>query len=104
MTSTSPELARRSLTAQLQAMPPVAAFNDWCDRHPVLQWAPKILLLVLAVQWLPLTVTLLLVIALVDEARGFGWRGALLGYSKEEFELRRASTHHSVPAARSDVG
>ena len=45
-------------------------------------------LLLLAVILLPLTILVLFVLALVDEARGFGWKGAHLGYSKGEFAER----------------
>lgn len=91
MAASDPETATQTLTTQLSAWPLVVGFNGWCALHPALQWVAKVPLLLLAVLWLPVTVTYMVVVALVDEARGFGWKRSLLGYSKAQFEVRRGA-------------
>lgn len=79
---------RAGLSDQMGRWPVIRGFNAWSDRHRVVQWFARLPLILLAVILLPITLLVLFVLALVDEARGFGWRGALLGYSKAEFAER----------------
>ncbi|MDO8310268.1 MAG: hypothetical protein Q7V58_18155 [Actinomycetota bacterium] len=88
MTDESDGTRRPGLSDQIGRWPVIRGFNAWCDGHRVLQWIVKLPLILLAVILLPITLLVLFVLALVDEARGFGWKGALLGYSKDEFAER----------------